>query len=287
MTIPLDRRTFVKTTSAAALGLSALGAGRVMGANDRIRLGVIGTGNRGCQVMEFFLKHPGVEIPALCDVSRSAAEAANARLLGGKADLHSDFRKITDRKDIDAVLIATPDHWHATDDHRLPRQGRLLRKTPVETIHGRQISGPRSKGCRADGPISYRGIPMPSGQIHRLGKLGKITVTRAFDTTNMYPKGIGKALERSAQGPRLGDVARPAPSCPYQRRSPRSSFAGGTSTPRGSPTTACIFWTSCDGSSATNRGLCESRRWEGVLPLTTTAPLPTRWKGCFNSPRAR
>jgi len=98
---------------AAAFGMTALQATRVLGANDRVRLGVIGTGNRGCQVMEFFLQHADCEIAAICDVSQSTMDAANAKLLGGKAATHGDFRKIIDQPDIDAVLIATPDHWHA------------------------------------------------------------------------------------------------------------------------------------------------------------------------------
>ena len=223
MTIPLDRRTFVKTTSAAALGLSALGAGRVMGANDRIRLGAIGTGNRGCQVMEFFLKHPGVEIPALCDVSRSAAEAANARLLGGKADLYSDFRKITDRKDIDAVLIATPDHWHALQTIIACRAGKdvYCEKPLSKTIHeGRRMV----EVARSTGRVVQMGTHRRSGHSYAeaakliaSGKLGKITVTRAFDTTNMYPKGIGKAAP--SDPPKDLDWEMwlgPRPSRPYQ-----------------------------------------------------------------------
>ena len=223
MTIPLDRRTFVKTTSAAALGLSALGAGRVIGANDRIRLGVIGTGNRGCQVMAFFLKHPGVEVPALCDVSRSAAEAANARLLGGKADLCSDFRKITDRKDIDAVLIATPDHWHALQTIIACRAGKdvYCEKPLSKTIHeGRRMV----EVARSTGRVVQMGTHRRSGHSYAeaakliaSGKLGKITVTRAFDTTNMYPKGIGKAAP--SDPPKDLDWEMwlgPRPSRPYQ-----------------------------------------------------------------------
>ena len=94
----MSRRSFTKTSMAAAFGMTALQTTRVLGANDRVRLGVIGTGNRGCQVMEFFLQQPDCEIAAICDVSQSTMDAANAKLLGGKAATHSDFRKILDRR---------------------------------------------------------------------------------------------------------------------------------------------------------------------------------------------
>ena len=69
MTTKISRRTFTQAT-AAALGLTAASAKRVLGANDRIRLGFIGVGNRGSQLLSAFLKHPDAEIMALSDVSQ-------------------------------------------------------------------------------------------------------------------------------------------------------------------------------------------------------------------------
>ena len=76
----ITRRTFTKTGMAAAMGMTALRAKRVWGANERVRLGVIGTGNRGRQVMEFFLQQSDCEIAAVCDVSASTMQEANAHL---------------------------------------------------------------------------------------------------------------------------------------------------------------------------------------------------------------
>ena len=113
MTSPrMTRRAFHGASAATAVGLTALQTSKVLGANERIRLGFIGVANRGGQLMTAFLKHSDMEIVALCDVAQSTLEAANGRL-GGKADTYGDFRKILERKDIDAVVIATPDHWHA------------------------------------------------------------------------------------------------------------------------------------------------------------------------------
>ena len=112
MTQKTTRRTFTKAGATAALGLTAAQAARARGANDRIRLGFIGVANRGGQLMTAFLNHDDMEIAALCDVSKSTLDKANARL-DGKADTYGDFRHVIDRKDLDAVVIATPDHWHA------------------------------------------------------------------------------------------------------------------------------------------------------------------------------
>ena len=195
----MNRRTFSKAGVAATFGLTALQASRVLGANDRVRLGVIGTGNRGCQVMSFFLKHADAEVPALCDVSQSTVEAANAKYFDGKAALYSDFRKVIDRKDIDALLVATPDHWHAIQTITACKAGKdvYCEKPLSRTIHeGRRMV----EAARRYNRVVQMGTHRRSGEAYieaakliASGKLGKVTVARAFDTTNMYPVGIGKA----------------------------------------------------------------------------------------------
>ena len=196
----INRRTFTKTSVAAALGITALQTTRVLGANDRVRLGVIGTGGRGSQVIQAFLSHTDVEIAALCDVSRSTVDDANARLLGGKAAVYGDFRKLIDRDDdLDAVVIATPDHWHAIQTITACNAGKdvYCEKPLSKTIYeGRRMV----ETARRTGRVVQVGTHRRSGhsyheaaQLIASGKLGKITVARAFDTTNMYPLGIGKA----------------------------------------------------------------------------------------------
>ncbi len=106
----VTRREFQKT--AIALGVStALGSMRVLGANERIGVGLIGCGGRGRQLWEQFLKESDARPVAVCDVYEPF-RAASARLAGGvAADI--DFRRLLDRRDVDAVIVATPDHWHA------------------------------------------------------------------------------------------------------------------------------------------------------------------------------
>jgi predicted dehydrogenase len=101
-----NRREFLKTVA-----MSAVVARNVLGANDRVRMAVIGTGTRGTMVNGFFRKHPDCEFVAACDVRKSRLDAA-LKDIGGSVQGYGDYRKILERKDIDAVLVTTPDHWH-------------------------------------------------------------------------------------------------------------------------------------------------------------------------------
>ena len=102
----MNRRTFALTAA------SALSAGRVFGANDRVRMGLIGSGGRGRQDWTTFLKLPDIEPVAVCDVYGPFLEKGIA-MTGGRARPYKDFRTLLEQKDIDAVIVATPDHWHA------------------------------------------------------------------------------------------------------------------------------------------------------------------------------
>jgi predicted dehydrogenase len=199
MTEKISRRAFTRTGAATMLGLTALETSRVWGANDRVRLGFIGIGGRGMQVANAFQQHADAQIVALCDVSQSTLETANQKLTQGQAAAYGDFRKLLDRKDIDAVVIATPDHWHALQTIMACRAGKdvYCEKPLSKTIHeGRRMV----ETARSTGRVVQVGTHRRSGLSYAeaaalvaSGKLGKVTVARAFDTTNMYPSGIGKA----------------------------------------------------------------------------------------------
>src|SRR5438093_10329759 len=113
MSSQINRRAFhraaMATGTLAALHTSGVAS---LGSNERVRLGFIGVGNRGDQLLDAFLVHKDAEIVALCDVYQPYLEAAQKKA-GGKAKLYGDFRKLLDQKGVDAVVIATPDHWHA------------------------------------------------------------------------------------------------------------------------------------------------------------------------------
>src|SRR5258706_7253301 len=99
------RRTFLTALSAAAYT-------RVAGANDRVQVGFIGYGLIGGEHVRDFKRQSDADLIALCDVYQPRLEQGVAAC-GGSARSYSDFRKLLDDKDIHAVVISTPDHWHA------------------------------------------------------------------------------------------------------------------------------------------------------------------------------
>ncbi|HPC17676.1 MAG TPA: Gfo/Idh/MocA family oxidoreductase [Candidatus Hydrogenedentes bacterium] len=101
-----SRRRFLAGTAAASAAFS-LFPGRVLGANDRVNIGIIGLGGKGGAHLADFGKIPNVEILAVCDADKARMEKA-----GDKIAKHQDLRRLIEMKDIDAVVIATPDHWH-------------------------------------------------------------------------------------------------------------------------------------------------------------------------------
>jgi predicted dehydrogenase len=107
----ISRRAFVKTTAAAA-GLTALSARRVWGANERIRVGVIGFGLIGRIHTQALLKQPDVDIVGFAEAFQPRLDAALA-LAGNRAKPYRDFRRLLEDKSLDAVWVTTPDHWHA------------------------------------------------------------------------------------------------------------------------------------------------------------------------------
>ena len=104
-----DRREFMKTMAMTAVAATA--SRSVLGQNDRVRMAVIGVGTRGTMVNRFFRSHADCEFVAACDVRKTRLDAA-IKTIGGNVQGYSDYRRILDRKDIDALLVTTPDHWH-------------------------------------------------------------------------------------------------------------------------------------------------------------------------------
>src|SRR5439155_115612 len=76
------------------------------------QVGCVGVGNRGDQLLDALRTHDDCDIVALCDVYKPYLKAAREKV-GDRADTYSDYRKLLERKDLNAVVIATPDHWHA------------------------------------------------------------------------------------------------------------------------------------------------------------------------------
>ena len=119
----MKRREFIQkgATAAAATGLittlpgTLRASSRILGANERVNVGAIGLNGMGMNDLNSFLKMDGVECLAICDVDRNVLEkrAAEVKETQGKAPkLYGDYRKLLEHKDLDAVIIGTPDHWH-------------------------------------------------------------------------------------------------------------------------------------------------------------------------------
>jgi len=127
---PLTRRRFLRNSSKAAVAgplilSSYFSTPALAKANNRIGLGFIGMGMMGRSHLSRFLKRDQVEVLAVCDVEQTrlsdawnkVLEAYGERKRGGRYQgcaMLSDFREVLARRDIDAVVIATPDHWHGT-----------------------------------------------------------------------------------------------------------------------------------------------------------------------------
>ena len=115
------RRSFLKnsllTTSAALLVPPSLWARprHILGANDRVRVGLIGCNGMGYANLSAFLSIPDIEVAALCDVDTRVLDRREAELMeaGRKKPMRfTDYRKLLEQRDIDFVIIGTPDHWH-------------------------------------------------------------------------------------------------------------------------------------------------------------------------------
>lgn len=119
-----NRRDFLKKAAAGTAlltfgglpGFSAKSYSNIMGANDRIRIGAIGVNSRGSALAQNFAKIKGCTVNYICDVdSRAIAKcsAAVAKITGENPKGEADLRRLYEKKDVDAVIIATPEHWHA------------------------------------------------------------------------------------------------------------------------------------------------------------------------------
>lgn len=222
----VTRRTFHKATAATAIGWMAnrapAASARVVGANDRVRLAFIGVANRGGQLIDGFSAHSDMEIVALCDVNQRTLAQAKEKV-GGRVDTYEDFRRIIDRKDIDGVVIATPDHWHAIQTVSACQAGKdvYVEKPLCVTVHEgrRMVQAARENDRVVQVGTHRRSSSMYAALAKRVqaGDFGKVCVSRAYRLSNMYPTGIGHAEPKSPPPELNWDLwLGPRPERPYQ-----------------------------------------------------------------------
>jgi predicted dehydrogenase len=217
---PLDRRHFLH--SAAALpALTARGAGDKP--HEKIVLGVIGLRGRGKALLRGFASLPGVEVAYLCDIDLNVIPAARA-VLGGQARREpavvQDMRKVFADKDVHAVVVATPDHWHALATVWACQAGKhVYVEKPVShnVVEGRRMVQAARKYERVvqAGLQRRRAAQMErAAAFVRAGKLGKVPFARAWiagHRPSIGKKPDGKAPDKVNYDLWLG----PAPLRPF------------------------------------------------------------------------
>ncbi len=192
----LTRRQFLQTSAAGLITSKAVAARRSfpspLGTNETVRLALIGCSVQGVYDLEECLKAPNTRAIALCDVDQSQLSKALERLGGSSEKLatYGDFRRIIDRKNIDAVIVATPDHWHAIPALQAMRSGKdvYLEKPIGHTIHEGQLM---VRAAREYNRIVQVGLQQRSGTIFaealkvvRSGQIGKISLVHCFNAWN-------------------------------------------------------------------------------------------------------
>ena len=215
-----DRRKFIKQSALSTAGLamstgvfSAPYSQKVIGSNDKIRIGFIGLGNRGSQLLSWFMKNKDVEVAAYCDVYepytlRDRSIVSKRYLQMGKVPKmneklvanvtrYKDYRKLLEQKDIDAVCIATPDHWHALqtiNSFQADKHVYVEKPLTITIKEGREMIKAQKKfGKICAVGLNRRGSPIYQKLAKEVqsGLIGKVTTARAQRTSNMYPNGIG------------------------------------------------------------------------------------------------
>ncbi len=225
----MHRRDFLRSTvvagASAGLGVStrAAGASRVVSVapSDRLRVGFIGTGARAQELIEACKATGTIDIVSLCDAYTGRAERAKART-GGTAAIVGDYRTILDDRSVDAVFIATPDHWHKTMAVAALDAGKdvyIEKPLTYAVAEGPEIIAAVDRHARIL-QVGSQDISTPrlhkAREIVRSGRLGQITLVRAAFNRNtaggawLYPI-PPDASERTIDWPRfLGSApARP------------------------------------------------------------------------------
>jgi len=215
-----SRREFIKTGTVAASGLTIIpsfsGIASAVAPSDKIRMGFIGIGNRGSQLLNQFMLNADCEVAALCDIyepyrlrDRSKVEPRYLQMMEGQIrkmgerisfqpKLYPDYRKHLEEKDIDAVCIATPDHWHALQTIEAIQAGKdvYVEKPLTQTIfEGRKMVQTQAQSKQVVGVgLNRRGseVYQKLAKDIQAGKIGKVTVGRAARINNLFPDGIGR-----------------------------------------------------------------------------------------------
>ncbi len=203
----LSRRDFIRqVTTASAAGMAvpyfvpagALGGAGKPAASDKIGIGLIGCGGMGRANLNACAGRPDVVVTGACDVWKSRRDAVVGEYPGTAKPYH-DYREMLGAKDVDAVIIATPPHWHCRIAVDACTAGKDLYLQKPMTLHVGESLAVRN-AVRRHQRICQIGTQIHAGENYRRvvefvrsGKLGPISVVRTFNVMNQGPGGIGNA----------------------------------------------------------------------------------------------
>lgn len=239
-----NRRQFVGAVSlAVTLGPAVRGSGMAP-ASQRVRVALIGCGGRGRELLEVFRQYPDVDVPLVSDVNAPRMAQATKALAEGplprSCDSVGDYRRILDRNDIDAVLIATTQHWHGLPFLQSAQAGKhIFVEKPLShtVVEGRaMVEAARHTGVIAMMGTQQRNYPhyVEALEILRSGRLGRIALVECW---NYHNTGNRVGHHADADPPAGLDWDRwlgPAPWVPYNPGRMNNSwwfdYAGGMMT---------------------------------------------------------
>lgn len=161
---------------------------------EKIRLGFIGVGGRGRNLLQHFVEIPDAEITALCDAKKSSIAEALKMVPNAKTPTFENYHDVISREDVDAVVIATPDHWHAIIAIEACQAGKdVYVEKPLALCveEGRRVV----QAARKHGRVVQLGTQQLSGtnyaearKIVQGGELGRVTIVRVWNLRNTVPR---------------------------------------------------------------------------------------------------
>jgi len=208
----ISRRRFLSGTSASLIAgaagptlWQAASRAQVPGANERFRVALIGCGGQGLGNLRLF-QEQGAEIVAVCDPDESRMRLARERT-GGKADMQRDFRRVLEQNDLDAVIVSTPDHWHALPTVMACAAGKdvyVEKPLAYSVAEGRAIVDTATK----TGRIVQIGTQQRGGEHYKeavsliqSGELGTVSRARVWNVWN--------GTREAVRGGRWGTIGHP------------------------------------------------------------------------------
>jgi predicted dehydrogenase len=188
-----SRRNFLKTaTYGAAAAVVRPAWARVIGANDRINVAMIGIGGRGSLLLDMVLEHrkskQDIEIVALCDVYQKRLNKASGLVPGAK--LYTHHQEVLERSDIDAVFIATPDHWHAPITLAAMESGKdvYVEKPMTHTLEEAKVVARKAKELNRVIQVGVQGLSWNRWhkirQIIQSGMIGQVVAVQGTYSRN-------------------------------------------------------------------------------------------------------